>query len=192
MYVFDMDGCLFDTQELIREAYKRAGVTPPPDFWGKTAREWVPYLPENQGNQSWKYTTKNKNIHYRMLVQERGINTLPAGLAARRLWDRVKSDGYDPSKRVFVLTGASRIAVEIVQNATKFPYPVLGLGCSKKDKVEKLLTLPPGTIYVDDNRDLGPEIAQESYCTWIDPTGKTENELYNEILAKEDLWMRLF
>lgn len=39
-FAYDLDGTLVDSREAVVQAYRRAGLEPPPDFWGRTAKEW--------------------------------------------------------------------------------------------------------------------------------------------------------
>lgn len=39
--VFDLDGTLFDNENIVWQCYQRAGAEPPKDFWGQTAAEWL-------------------------------------------------------------------------------------------------------------------------------------------------------
>ena len=38
---FDLDGTLFDNENVVWQCYLKAGITPPEDFWGKPAKEWL-------------------------------------------------------------------------------------------------------------------------------------------------------
>ena len=41
LYGFDLDGTLALTKPAVEQSYIRAGVMPPPGYWGKPWREWL-------------------------------------------------------------------------------------------------------------------------------------------------------
>lgn len=185
MYCFDLDGCLVDTQALLREAYIRSGVTPPLDFFGRPAKDWLPQA--DPGAKSWKYSRRNKNNWYELLAREHGVKLLPAGECAVILREHLSSQGIDTTSRFLVITGASKAGAQTALQYSGLSWmTVLQMECNKQDKVKALLALPPGTVYVDDNDIDGPEIAVASYCDYVNPNGKTAQELFLEIVKKEE------
>ena len=152
MYIFDLDGTLIDSQEAVKQAYKRVGVDMPETAWGRPSTEWlsVPQL------------HKQKNDYYLVCLKLYGT-ALPLLV-------------YAQEYRCPVLTGASRQAVAHVQ--TVFGQLNMGLcGASREQKVEYLQLLKnyrqrqrkyPIT-YVDDDAQARDLIRKKVTCTVLSP-----------------------
>lgn len=139
-FIFDMDGTLIDNHRAVREAYKRAGKELPDDAWGKTAKEWG--CPHD--------VHKMKVALYPMLLLRLG----------RRLHAADLLETVDGS----VLTGASLESVVAVRKFLKYDFPLVGSGCSQKQKIKLLKDRVTGgdtIIYVDDDFDFGRRALKE-------------------------------
>jgi phosphoglycolate phosphatase-like HAD superfamily hydrolase len=118
-YVFDLDGTLVDTKELVRAAYKRVGVTPPDDFFGKSWREWL---------KDEKLHQKKNQVYAAMMPGH--LKALPLMSLYRTLMSAYENDA-DQLFPPYVLTGASA-------EAAKNVFRVLG--------IKKYLLIPEQTI----------------------------------------------
>ena len=63
--IFDFDGVLVDTEEIVVEAYRRAGVIPP---GGLSLGSWRNWLPGMVGEQQAHVVHEAKNRHYLELL----------------------------------------------------------------------------------------------------------------------------
>lgn len=143
-YVFDLDGTLFDTEQLVRRAYLAAGVNMPDDAWGKPAREWLPAL---KGPLWPNYHVRKNEIYNRMLIESPPQRTT----AARAMVD-LSTGGCE----TYLLTGASRPAVNLLMHGFQpYHFKTLGVGCTLDEKLHRVRVVgdPRQTVYVDDDEN---------------------------------------
>jgi hypothetical protein len=142
--VFDIDGTLIDTRELVREAYARAGVTQPPETFHQPWEYWLPSLVG--GVFAAQRIHRRKNFIYTKILDEMPPTVLPPGRIAK---DYAASLWMD----VWAMTSGSLDGVLAALNCAGLGFiPVLGFELDQKDKNKILETLEPG-VYVDDNAD---------------------------------------
>lgn len=113
-YAFDLDGTLVDTKELIIASYKRVGVTPPEDFFGKPWQEWL--------DDEEKHRQKNE-VYIAMIPKH--LKPLPLLSLFQRL---IVDDGpggikYAPT----ILTAASQIAALAILQHLKLECAIYNL-----------------------------------------------------------------
>lgn len=132
-FIFDMDGTIVDSRRAVRDAYKRAGMELPDDAWGKTAKEWG--CPPD--------VHKMKTSLYPTLLL--------------RLGRRLHSADLLETVHGEVLTGASMESVAAVRKFLKHDFPLAGVSCSAKMKIDILKSCASSgvVIYVDDDYDFG-------------------------------------
>lgn len=141
-YVFDMDGVLIDTRKAVEAAYAKAGMIMPAHAWGKPWQEWCP-----------KEVHSLKQVYYPICLS----------LYAREL----------PAFRVLrdlggsVLTSASQYAAELVQEYLRYPFHLIGTGCSTVDKITALRGIKGGALYIDDDLRKGLTIMHGSGCRFV-------------------------
>jgi FMN phosphatase YigB (HAD superfamily) len=157
-YVFDLDGTLFDTRALVREAYLKAGVVMPDDAWGKPAVEW---LPDVTDREHWKWIHEKKTIYYDRLIRE----SPPARTTACRAMIDLALSGCP----TYIITGASREATTaLLSGLQSYHYRVLGCGCNLEVKVFTVQKVGArGMVYVDDDAkacEAMREIGCETIC----------------------------
>jgi hypothetical protein len=141
-YVFDLDGTLFETKELVIESYRRAGILMPEDAWGKSVHEW---LPQRVGRQ-WKTIHEWKNTHYIKLLR---MNPPARSSAASAMIDLALS-----GVECYILTGAStEAAKELLSGFQPYHYSLVGTHCDLEAKTTRVKNLgqPGNTVYVDDD-----------------------------------------
>lgn len=168
--VFDLDGCLLDSKELIRQAYREAGSDAPEDV---LALEGVSWPGRDEARE-------RKNAAYLRLLHDQPdiASWLPPWAVAKRL----HIGGYD----VGLLTGAPSGTVEILRNQTPLLWPFTDAldGLSTPHKMWYLSALTTGGIYVDDQSRL---VSLPEHWKFIHYVGQTAEELYAKIdeLSKE-------
>lgn len=152
--VFDLDGTLADTEELVRRSYELVGVTVPVDAWGKPASEWLPAI---EGDD-WHEVHRLKNVAYDVLLNKEGVKELPAAHLCKSLAD---DKDYD----VRILTGASlKAATKVRKSLGLARVPFMSVGATVDMKVALLRAMNPG-VYLDDNYDACSRVSDETDWT---------------------------
>lgn len=98
--VFDLDGCLIDSRQAVREAYRRAGVEMPPGAWGRPWRDWLIHACEDDEDEARRVHNIKNEIYPEMIrrhARQLPLATYMAALAERGL-------------SCWVITGASHDA----------------------------------------------------------------------------------
>lgn len=144
-YVFDLDGTLFDTRNLVRQAYLAAGVIMPDDAWGKPAGQW---LPELVGFKRWHSVHERKTDIYLHMLRRDPPPRTPAASAMIEL----ALSGVE----TYVITGASReAALTLLSGFQPYHYRLIGANCDRSLKITKIRMLGRAheCVYVDDDLD---------------------------------------
>lgn len=130
LYVYDLDGTLIDSKIAVEESYKAAGVSPPPDFWGKPFSAW---------SGDWR-AHEMKNELYPEMLKKYGARKFCADLMAT-------TEGY-------ILTGASYDAALYAIQFLGLSDATLGIydECDDARKLRKLEELGEGIYFDDDFR----------------------------------------
>jgi len=164
-YVFDMDGVLIDTRKAVEAAYARAGVTMPAEAWGLRWQEWCS-----------REAHDRKNAMYPTM-----LNLYARELPAFKILQQFGGS---------VLTSASTHAARLVQEYLRFPFHLVGAGCTTDDKIGVLKTIRGGVVYVDDDLRKGLAIMQGARCRFIHarPDKIGHFDLYNFRQEIEASW----
>jgi phosphoglycolate phosphatase-like HAD superfamily hydrolase len=153
--VFDLDGTLADTRDLVLRAYESVGIKMPNKAWGAAAEEW---LEKYVGKPHVAETHRMKNVAYRALIAAQGLRELPACHLCRTL---SRDDEYEVS----ILTGASYVAAEAVRAALKLRHvPFLGVAMKHEDKL-RILSSGEAGIYFDDDYEAAVSVANAT--DWV-------------------------
>lgn len=154
-YVFDLDGTLFDTKELVKEAYLRAGVRMPEDAWGLPVASWLPQMV----GRNWKFFHSEKTAHYIKLLH----SYPPVRSSAASAMIELVMSGVE----CFIVTGASPEAAKaLLSGFQPYHYRLIGTQCDLEQKTMRVKNLGQGvqTVYVDDDEDACHHIAEAVGC----------------------------
>lgn len=175
--IFDLDGVLVNTHDLVVKAYRKVGVNMPPDAYGKPWTDWlVEYM---RGDLNRAEITHNRKVYkYSQMLHQ--IEELPCADLLRNL---VASD-----VPVGVLTGSSRATAVVILHKIGVPAGTgLVTGCSLETKKHELRTMPYDRVfYIDDMPK--PEgwdrtMPNVTYSQYIDQT-------YEQIEKEVRTWMQ--
>ena len=135
-----MDGVIVDTKTAVKEAYRQAGVEMPDDCWGKPYHEWCS-----------EEVHELKKQYYPECLQKYG-EKLPIADLAR-------------SENSWLLTSASKEAIEAVFDLLGFRIPILGYSVTLEQKIKRLNNIDGLVIYYEDNPEKAREINSRSKTT---------------------------
>lgn len=178
--VFDIDGVLVDTREIVRRAYAEVGIELPDQLWGSTWRTWLPERCGGDLLRAQAVHDQKTQSHLDLLSRSR-VTTLAGAEAARAL----HSCGWT----VKFITSGTR---EVVQRTLDSADPSLSgfLAGTDLDSMGKRRALdgisPAGGVYVDDNYDLGVKVTEGSTWKLVHFRDQAETELIKEIST---VWM---
>ena len=162
MIVFDLDGCLIDSEELIRQAYADAGATAPADFLSLGHHDWL----EDEGVHARKNTA-----YLRRLAGDPLVFT-PAWQVAGRL----RGEGH----RVALLTGAPAGTISTLRNrVTSWPFAMAREALSPAGKTAWLAGTLSDGVYVDDQR----YVTLPGGWRLVHYTGQDTRDLYREVVT---------
>jgi phosphoglycolate phosphatase-like HAD superfamily hydrolase len=161
--IFDLDGCLINSEPVIRAAYRDAGVEPPEDFMSRTGHdEWLTG-PDREKVHS------VKNASYLSRLATGGLNLLPPF--------RVAMMFKEIGREVAILTGAPEGTVDVVKaNAPYWPFKFAWDNCHPTRKGQFLAEYPSGT-YIDDQRHVDIPAGWK----FVHYTGQSAYALYDEV-----------
>lgn len=175
--VFDIDGVIIDSKEMVREAYRRVGVTMPESAWGKP---WMDWLPKSVSVPRHAYRVHSaKNAEYFDLIKNDGLITLPGNDFAHM----VRSEGIGD---VMFLTGASQRSAELILETLGHGYKsILGHSKSREGKIAALLRHKNRTggriVYIDDDEIAAYDIQKRTGIETIYYHGQSVEELEDAI-----------
>ncbi|MEU7476662.1 hypothetical protein AB0A63_11825 [Lentzea sp. NPDC042327] len=173
--MFDIDGVLVDTREIVRRAYAEVGIELPDRLWGSSWRIWLPELCGGDLLRAQAVHDQKTQAHLDLLSETR-VATLAGAEAARALHSR----GWT----VKFITSGTR---EVVRRTLDSADPSLSgfLAGTDLDSTGKRRALdgisPAGGVYVDDNHDLGVKVTGGSTWKLVHFRDQTEAELIKEI-----------
>jgi hypothetical protein len=130
LYAFDLDGTLIDSREAVLTAYRAVGVEPPPDFFGKSWREWLLDPVKH----------KAKNAVYLKMIEEGLVKELPL-LELYRTLDRYE--------HAYILTGASLEAGAAIVKRWGFAQDRTYFGLSLDNKLQWMQFYRQGIMFED-------------------------------------------
>lgn len=161
MIVFDLDGCLIDSEEMIRESYREAGAEAPADFLSFGHHDWI------GGDRDDVHA--RKNAAYLRRLRAGKFRLLPAWGTAGML----KKDGHT----VALLTGAPRgVIMALMLQMTGWPFTETCSGATPAVK-EVWLADRSGGVYVDDQE----HVTMPDGWRFVHYTGQDADQLYEQV-----------
>lgn len=148
MIILDIDGVLFDTEEVVRAAYAEAGAEVPPGQWGKPWATWL--IDFCSGDEEMA-----RGIHERktkLYIENIGkVKPLPP---ARLLLDEQIAPG-----NIRLLTAANRTAtLKLLSHFGVDRHALEGAALTAEGKADALVEMDDATfgphIYVDDHAEM--------------------------------------
>lgn len=177
--LFDMDGVLVDTHQLVIDAYRQVGVEMPEGAWGKPWHEWLIDYFDGDIPLASDAHTKKTDV-YMVWLKQGMFKPLPPADVITKL--------YQEWYPVGVLSGATYSAVGHISKALNIIHKntTIRAGCSQQNKQEAIARLllagKTDIVYVDDDKDAGQAITEVSSARFIWYRGQTKEELMEEIL----------
>lgn len=175
--VFDFDDVIVDSRDAVRESYEMVGVSPPDDFWGRSADEWLLELCDGD-TELMNDTHDRKNKVYASLVAEDRVPLLPGGEALK--WFRKHTD-ID----VVILTAASFDAVKTVNDYHKLTVNsiVFGrAGAARGHHIDSMLAMGKRPIVIDDN------LKNKEHVRGVPFVHVTDGMIRNDIIVEAIKW----
>lgn len=169
---FDLDGVLFDSETLVRQAYAEVGVSVVMDdltwsgIWGRPWEHWLPMYVNGDLRDARK-VHQAKNDAYRDLVR---VDERPPTGACEYALDLSKTED------IYVHTSASLIAAGVICAKIGLPVTVMACGLDRTDKVR----LTRGFVHIDDD-----SVVAEACARGIHYVGQSAIDL-----RKQVAWMR--
>ena len=161
MIVFDLDGCLIDSGELIRQSYRDAGASPPAGFLTLGHHDWL----------ADETAHARKNAAYLRRLAGGPLTFLPAWQVAERL----RGEG----RPVALLTGAPDGTIRVLESrAPSWPFMFAQAALTPAGKTAWLAGAGHG-VYVDDQR----YVALPGGWRFVHYAGQDALGLYGEVIA---------
>jgi FMN phosphatase YigB (HAD superfamily) len=179
--VFDLDGCLVDTRDLVEQAYYAAGVTMPPEAWGQPWQAWLPTALSGTGGLV-EAVRRAKSANYLRLLKESAPGLLPP-------WEAFMSYRASEHSDVRIMSGAGLPAVEaLLRHIGGKMEHVLGWEMTVEKKAEVLNSLPKPNrqvVYIDDHDDVRPLLRRN--VIMVQYTDQTPEQLMEEVWTLSSL-----
>lgn len=173
--VFDLDGCLVNTRDLVERAYLEAGVVMPPEAWGLPWSAWLPHAVGAPGEPV-RAVRRAKSKIYLELLQTESVELLPP-------WEVMVDAKVGSDADYRIISGAGEDAVQaLLRHIDSDMSHVLGWELTLERKAEVLNSLPrPGrrVVYVDDHADVRPLLRKDVFL--VQYTDQTTEELMEEV-----------
>jgi len=150
LYVFDLDGTLIESERAVRAGYMAAGVTMPPDAWGKPVGAWC--TPAQH--------TEKQRVYREMLH----LHATPG--RAVPLWHSL------PHASRCVATGASMSsAIAAMEFLGLDPHELAVFGADHLAKVEFIRAQMSDTpvLYVDTDYTVAKTVQEQARCAIVIP-----------------------
>lgn len=178
--VFDIDGVLVDTKELVHQAYRDVGVDMPVGAWGKAWTEWLPEASGSPWIAQGVHDLKTKR--YIDLLTE----SPPPRLSGGEALEIIMSEGLCD---VAFATGASResAALILMQLGVNLDLHTNICGATAPMKTMTLAmlrgsALENDVVYIDDDEVNGRRIARDAGVSFVHYHGQ------DPLLLMEDVW----
>lgn len=166
--VFDLDGVLADTRELVVRAYADVGVIMPPEVWGRPWHEWLHSVTLHAA----------KTERYVQLIREGALDEHVTSVCG--LLQRLQLEGIPTA----ILTGASYEAatVFIDRYLCNHAPMLLGYSCDMRVKKTALvhLSVKYHVTYVDDDPIWQNEFS-DTEVHFVHYHGQDSDDLYREV-----------
>jgi phosphoglycolate phosphatase-like HAD superfamily hydrolase len=152
--VFDLDGVVIDTGQVIARCYEAAGVTPPDNILAHENSDWL--LRQCAGLRARERASeirRQKNIFYQNMIRAGVVDWLPGAFVASEL----NQEGH----RVHLLSGAPSGTISLVKERWSYTFPhrpwpfsLITDGMRTPDKMKTIALLARSSrsrgVYVDD------------------------------------------
>jgi hypothetical protein len=173
--VFDLDGCLVNTRDLVERAYREAGVLMPPEAWGLPWSDWLPAAVGTPGAPV-QAVRRAKSRIYLELLRTESVELLPP-------WEVLADIKADVHADYRILSGAGEQAVcALLPHIGSDMSHVLGWELTRERKATVLNSLPRPdrkVVYIDDHADVAPLLRKEVQL--VQYVNQTSAELMEEV-----------
>jgi phosphoglycolate phosphatase-like HAD superfamily hydrolase len=162
MIVFDLDGCLIDSEKMIRASYREAGVEPPGNFLSLGHHDWI--------DENREMVHARKNAVYLQRLTEGWFRPLPPWRTAEML--------HKERHAVALLTMAPEGAVRVLAEygARSWPFTAARSVSSLVAKTAWLRDFSGG-VYVDDQQ----HVTMPTGWRFVHWTGQDADQLYAQV-----------
>jgi len=158
--VFDLDGCLIDSEEMIRKSYREAGAEPPGNFMSLGHHDWI--------EEDREAVHARKDQFY--------LRGLRLGVPRREPWhtaEMLLAEGHE----VTMLTSAPRGTVAVLEwHVPSWPFTEAYDGVGRAAK-ESWLAQRSAGVYVDDQE----YVTIPEGWRFVHYTGQSAQKLYDEV-----------
>jgi hypothetical protein len=186
--VFDLDGCLVRTRDLVEQAYREAGVIMPLEAWGLPWTDWLPHAVLAPGRLV-EDVRREKSRIYLELLRTESVELLPPWEVMCSVRARKElGEAYDYR----IISGAGLPAVQaLLKHIGSDMSHVLGWEMTVERKAEVLNSLPRPdrrVVYVDDHATVAPLLRKDVFL--VQYTDQTTEELMEEVWIRSS-WQQV-
>jgi hypothetical protein len=173
MIIFDLDGVLINSKDIVIQAYEDAGVTAPDDIFSQEGTRWLEDL---VGASSMKEVQQNKDKAYLRLLLQENVQFLPPFSTALKL----KRDG---DQELGIMTHAPLGSIlNVCERANDdklgWPFTFFMEKITTPQRMQRLDTIDSHGVYIDDQDRL---VHVPDGWTFIKYDGQDVMTLYEEI-----------
>lgn len=163
LFIFDFDGVLIDSEQLIRESYREAGVEPPENFMSLGHHDWI--VPEDR-----ERVHARKNCAYLRRIRSGPFSILPPWKTAEML--------QEAGQLVTVMTGAPMgTKWSLVNHDVSWPFTEFWEDRSPTRKAAFLKRCSRAVVYVDDQE----YVKIPPGCKFVKYTDQSAAQLFREV-----------
>ncbi len=162
MIVFDLDGCLIDSRELVRQSYREAGAEAPADFFALGHHDWIPCVDREAVHA-------RKDAAYLRHLAADTLEFLPPWQTAEMLHDA----GHPVALLSNAPDGAARA---LAMRVSAWPFQLWAAGVRPAAKGAWLSHAGTG-VYVDDQR----HVTVPPGWRFVHYVGQSATELYGQV-----------
>jgi phosphoglycolate phosphatase-like HAD superfamily hydrolase len=175
MIIFDMDGVLINSKDIIIQAYEDAGVVAPDDPLSQEGTRWLEDL---IGASSVKEVRRNKDKAYLRLLLQENVQFLPPFHAALKLYEN-----EEIRHELGIFTGAPiGTVLKVIERATDeglpWPFTFYTEKITTSERMRTLDTIDSLGVYIDDQDRLVHVPSGWSFIKYDDQSAET---LYEEV-----------
>jgi len=161
--VFDLDGCLIDSEKLIRQSYRDAGADAPGDFLTLGHHEWIVHADREAIH-------RRKNAAYLRRLATGPLALLPPWRVAEML--------NEAGHVVALLTNAPEGVIRVLaEHAPSWPFMTTCAAVSPAGKTAWLACRGKTGVYVDDQE----YVKMPGGWRFVHYKGQDASELYQQI-----------
>jgi phosphoglycolate phosphatase-like HAD superfamily hydrolase len=167
MVIFDLDGVLIDSEHLIEESYRAAGVEPPRNVLAREGNQW---LAEQVGDEFVAQIRRTKSMKYLAGIRNGDAPYTHAYIAAYHL-----RNDYT----LGIMSGAPAGTIDVLRaNNHTWPFTIAFSNVRTPRKMELIQYLQVPGVYIDD-QTYGIDLPDN--WTFIHYTNQTTQELMDEV-----------